>query len=77
MKFLVGAVAAAAVLVGVAASQPAEARCFWNGFAWECWHHPRHFGWGHDRAWDRWGWDHHPWDWDRPHWRSHWGWERF
>ena len=50
MKFVVGALAAVTLLVGVAASQPAEARCFWNGFAWECWHHPHHY-WG--------GWRHH------------------
>ena len=50
MKFVVGALAAVTLLVGVAASQPAEARCFWNGFAWQCWHHPHHY-WG--------GWRHH------------------
>lgn len=57
MKMLLGALAAVTVLVGVAASQPAEARCFWNGYAMECyrpyfyphrhmwWHHP-HTYWG-------------------------------
>jgi hypothetical protein len=55
MKIIVGALAAVTLLVGVAASQPAEARCFWNGFAWECWHHYRHHGWHHPY----WG----------PHWR--------
>lgn len=39
MKYILGALAAVTLLVGVAASQPAEARCFWNGFAWECIHH--------------------------------------
>ena len=53
MKFILSALAAVALLVGVAASQPAEARCFWNGFALECYH--PHFGY-----WDR------PW-WDRPY----------
>ena len=57
MKFILGALGAVALLVGVAASQPAEARCFWNGFAMECYHSP-HFGYwrhpGFDRpAWDR------------------------
>ena len=37
MKFVLGAVAAA-VLAGAAFVQPAEARCFWNGFAMECYH---------------------------------------
>ena len=50
MKFVVGALAAVAMLVGVAASQPAEARCFWNGFAWQCWHRP-HFGNGYGPGW--------------------------
>ncbi len=44
MKIILGALAAVTLLVGVAASQPAEARCFWNGFAMECYHHPRFFG---------------------------------
>jgi hypothetical protein len=55
MKFVVGALAAVTLLVGVAASQPAEARCFWNGFGWECWHHPHYWG-GWHRHWYRHGW---------------------
>jgi hypothetical protein len=47
MKFILGALAAATLLVGVAASQPAEARCFWNGFGWQCWHHPHYWGGWH------------------------------
>jgi hypothetical protein len=50
MRFALGALAAITLLAGVAASQPAEARCFWNGFGWQCWHHPHHY-WG--------GWRHH------------------
>jgi hypothetical protein len=48
MKLVLGALAAVTLLVGVAASQPAEARCFWNGFAMECYrpYHPN-FGWRH------------------------------
>lgn len=48
MKLVLGALAAVTLLVGVAASQPAEARCFWNGFAMECYrpYHP-HFWWRH------------------------------
>lgn len=65
MKYLVGALAAVTLLVGVAASQPAEARCFWNSYAWECWHHPRHVARWHDRHWA----------WDRPHW--YFGWDRY
>ena len=53
MKFLVGALAAVTLLVGVAASQPAEARCFWDGFAWQCFHRPHHYGYWHHRYWDR------------------------
>lgn len=59
MKFVIGALAAITLLVGVAASQPAEARCVWNGWSWHCWHrhhywhpgpyaysHPRPYWWG-------------------------------
>ncbi len=43
MKYILGTLAAVTLMVGVAASQPAEARCFWDGFGWQCYHHP-HFG---------------------------------
>ena len=61
MKYILGALAAVTLLIGMTASQPAEARCFWNGFAMECFHHP-HFGYWH-RGWDR------PYGggWDRPY----------
>jgi len=64
MKFVVGALAAVTMLVGVAASQPAEARCLWNGFAWQCWHRP-HFGNGYGPGWH---WRHH----HRPHYGYGW-----
>jgi hypothetical protein len=42
----------AAFLFGTAAlAQPAEARCFWNGFAMECWHHPHHDWWARHHYW--------------------------
>ena len=44
MKLILGALAAVTLLVGVAASQPAEARCFWNGYAMEC-YRPYHHHW--------------------------------
>ncbi len=37
MRFVLGAVAAA-LLAGAAFVQPAEARCFWDGFAMQCEH---------------------------------------
>jgi hypothetical protein len=43
MKYVLGAVAAA-LLVGATFVQPAEARCFWNGFAMECFH-SNPYGW--------------------------------
>ena len=55
MKFILGALAAVTLLVGVAASQPAEARCFYNGYGWTCWHHPHYWG-GWHRHWYRHGW---------------------
>jgi hypothetical protein len=37
----------AAFLLGTAAmAQPAEARCWWNGYAWHCWH-PHAWWWRH------------------------------
>jgi hypothetical protein len=61
MKFVLGAVAAA-LLAGAAFVQPAEARCFWNGFETVCVHHNypmfgyrEHFHRDFDRPywWDR------------------------
>jgi hypothetical protein len=53
MKFVLSALAAVTLLVGVAASQPAEARCFWNGFETVCVHRP-HYGWGYQHPyWHR------------------------
>lgn len=50
MKAVIGALAATTLLAGVAATQPAQARCVWTGFAWRCSHlhswqlrHPRHW----------------------------------
>jgi hypothetical protein len=44
-RFVLAAVAA--VLLGSAAlSSPAEARCWWNGYAWHCWH-PHAWYWHH------------------------------
>jgi hypothetical protein len=50
MKFILGALGAVTLLVGIAGIQPAEARCFWNGVAMECYHHPfffHHHHWWH------------------------------
>jgi len=50
MKVILGSLAAA-MLFGAVWAQPAEARCFWNGFATVCTHHywggpwHRHYGW--------------------------------
>lgn len=46
MRFILGALAAA-VIAGVAFVQPAEARCFWNGFATICTHGGYGYGYGH------------------------------
>lgn len=64
MRVFVGAFAGLALLAGTVAARPAEARCFWNGYAWECWHHPAHSNsrWRHyeERTWPApvwfWGW---------------------
>lgn len=54
MRFILGALAAATLFVGIGAAQPADARCFWNGAVMQC-YHPYHHGW--------WRWHH------RHHWR--------
>jgi hypothetical protein len=56
MKYILGALAAVTLMVGVAASQPADAACYWTPYGWHCWH-PHHDGYWHHRYWDRpyWG----------------------
>ena len=62
MRFILGALAAVAI-AGVAFVQPAEARCFWNGFETVCVHHG--FGGGFGPGFYR----HHMYrDFDRPYW---------
>jgi len=62
MRFILGALAAMAI-AGVAFVQPAEARCFWNGFETVCVHHG--FGGGFGPGFYR----HHMYrDFDRPYW---------
>ena len=53
MKYILGTVAAA-MLAGAVFVQPAEARCWWNGFETVCVHHfyPHH--WWHHRYWRAW-----------------------
>ena len=57
MRILLGALAAVTLLVGIGAAQPASARCFWNGFAMECYRpHHSHWWWRHHYypgGWDR------------------------
>jgi hypothetical protein len=38
MKLVLAVFVAAPLFVGVVAVQPAEARCFWDGFSYECYH---------------------------------------
>ncbi len=54
MRFILGALAAVTLLVGVAASQPADAACYWNGYGWHCWH-PHHHAYWHHRHHYWWG----------------------
>ena len=47
MKKIVMALAVV-ILAGLFWSNPAEARCWWNGFRWHCTHHYRHhYSYGH------------------------------
>jgi hypothetical protein len=45
-KLMLGTLAALAV-VGALSATPAEARCWWNGWGWECWHPYHHWYWRH------------------------------
>ena len=56
MRYVLGALAAGTLLAGVAASQPAEARCYWNGWGWNCWQPGHHYGngWYHRHHWRDW-----------------------
>ena len=42
MKTLIAALAAV-VLSALLWSQPAEARCWWNGYRWHCTHYRHHY----------------------------------
>jgi hypothetical protein len=53
MKKIVIASLAAFVLGTAALSTPAEARCWWNGYAWHCWR--SHDSWRYQRRHRDWG----------------------
>ncbi len=63
MRYILGAIVAAAI-TGVAFVQPAEARCFWNGFETVCVHHNYPMWGGAYRPYHR--------DFDRPHFYRDW-----
>lgn len=76
-KFVLATLAALAL--GTAAfAQPAEARCWWNGYSWHCWRPQTSWGWRHYHHWG----PRHAYDWNRyhgygpgygPRWHSGWG----
>ena len=66
MKLLLSTLAAI-VLVGAFTVHPADAACWWNGWAWQCWHPPHYYHWAYWHPY--WGWHHPYWSWH--HWR-HW-----
>jgi hypothetical protein len=45
-KIAIGTLTALALLVGAAVVQPAQARCWWNGYGWVC-VQPHHWWWRH------------------------------
>jgi hypothetical protein len=56
-KLLFGGLAA--LLLGSAALVPqAEARCWWNGYGWHCWH--PHVYWWHPHYYHPYAYWHHP-----------------
>ena len=60
MKAILSVLVAAGILAGVAVAQPAEARCWSNGYSWHCSHHYYYPGWrwDHPRYYPGWRWDH-------------------
>jgi hypothetical protein len=53
----------AALAIGTAAfARPADAACWWNGFAWHCWPH-HHAWWRYHHPYWRYGYWHHPYGW--------------
>ena len=57
MKFVVAAMTAV-MLAGAVWAQPAQARCWSNGYAVQCWHHYPHPYW-HRHAWRERHWHHY------------------
>ena len=55
---------AAILLVGTLTVHPADAACWWNGWAWQCWH-PHYY---------RWAYGHPYW---HPYWHGGWGWHHW
>jgi hypothetical protein len=67
MKKLVVAALAAFVLGSAVLTTPAEARCWWNGYAWHCWRpHPYAWRWRHHYPYRYYGWGY------GPHWHGYW-----
>jgi hypothetical protein len=62
-KFLLAGLIAGVLAAGVMVPQ-AQARCWWNGYTWHCWHH------------HSWWWRHHHWHahhyWYRPYAHYYW-----
>jgi hypothetical protein len=56
MKKIILAAMATFMLGSAALASPAEARCWWNGYAVQCWH-PDAWWWHHHY------WHHHPYAW--------------
>jgi len=55
--------ALAAVLLGSATlASPAEARCWWDGYGWHCWH-PHAWWWRHHHYWHHYAGYGHPYYW--------------
>lgn len=74
MKLILSAVAVATIFVGIAASQPADARCWFNGYSKVCDHRMDRFSehrdwrfWRHDRDFFSGGGR------ERDHFRRNWG----
>ncbi|MBV8779518.1 MAG: hypothetical protein JO258_20195 [Alphaproteobacteria bacterium] len=68
MKKLILSTFAALLLLGAVGAKPADAACWWNGWAWQCWRPWHHAYWAYGYPYRPWGWG---WGWHRHYWR-HW-----
>jgi hypothetical protein len=59
MRKIILAALAVVLLGSTALAPPAEARCWWNGYGWHCWH-PHAWWWRRHHYWNGYAWYGYP-----------------